>query len=221
MITAPHARQAIRFSICDLALVLAAVSVTLCVCRERLVIGVAVGLALLGTFVIVVGRRSRRTGVVITGALLIIGAAVFFARQSLTISAWVGSHELDVHVIVVDASTLAPISNATVELFDGPYSPLEGPPPAVDRDFQIIPLENSNSLTTNRIGHTEFSHRFHAAGNAGLFADTGYVSTGNVWLRVTCSGYVTTHMPVDQQSARPRDINNHAPIWVTVPVGKD
>ncbi|MEZ6058129.1 MAG: hypothetical protein R3C01_15630 [Planctomycetaceae bacterium] len=200
---------------------LAAISVTLSACRWRIAIGVAVGLALFGILAIAAGVRSRRRGAVIVGALFILGAAVSIAIQSSTIVAWVGAHELDVHVIVVDASTLTPIANARVEPLNGPYSPMEGSPPAVDSEFDVIPLENSKTLTTNNRGYTQFSHRFNAAGNDGLFTKSGYVDTRQVWLRVTCPGYVTTYLPIDQQSARPRDIKNSTPIWVTVPIAKD
>lgn len=214
-------RTSIRFSVRDLLLVLAAISVTLGAGRWKIAIGVAVGLALFGILAIAAGVRSRRRDAVVVGTLFSLGAAVSIAVQSFTIVAWVGSHELDVHVIVVDASTLTPIANARVEPLDGPYSSMEGPTPAVDGEFDVIPLENSKPLTTNNRGYTRFSHRFHAAGNDGLFTKSGYVDTRQVWLRVTCPGYVTTHLPIDQQSASPRDIKNTTPIWVTVPVAKD
>lgn len=215
------ARTAFRFTLRDLLLVFAAVSVTLGVSRWNLAVGVAVGLAVLGIVTVLAGVQNHRRGTIFTGVVFILGAVVSVALQSLIVATWVGSHELHVHVLVVDASTLRPISNAEVEVLNGPYSPLEGPPPVVNRAFEIIPLANDMALTTDDRGRTQFSHRFFAAGSDGLFGETGYVVTGRVWLRVTCPGYVETYLAIDQQSTNPRDIKNDTPIWVTVRVGKD
>ncbi len=213
-------RTGFRFSLRDLLLVFAAVCITFGVCRWNLVVGVAAGVALLGILTVSAGIRSRRRGAILVGTLFVIGALVFVADRSLTVTTWVGSHELDVYVSVVDASTLAPICSAKVEPLNGPYSRLEGLPPVVDRAFEIIPLANGIALTTDDRGHTEFSHRFFASGSDGLFTKTGYVDTRRVWLRVTCPGHVETYLPIDRQSTHPRDIRNDRPIWVTVSVAK-
>ena len=218
----PLARTAFQFTLRDVFLVLGVISVVLSVSCWNLIVGVATGLALLGVVTVFAGIRNHRRGAVVTGLVFIIGAAICVAIQSFTTTTcWVGSHELRVHVSVVDASTLRPISNAKVELLNGPYSPLEGPAPVVDRAFEVISLVNGVALTTDDRGHAQFSHRFFAAGSDGLFTKTGYVVTGRVWLRVTCPGHVKTYLAIDQQSANPRDITNDAPIWITVPVAKD
>jgi hypothetical protein len=120
----------------------------------------------------------------------------------------------------VDASTLTPISNARVELLNGPHSPLEGEVLVINRHFEVVPLADAAVLKTDDRGHTKFSHRFFAAGKYGLFGQNAYVETQRVWLRVTGEGCVTTYLAIDQQSPGPRDFHNDTPIWVTVPVAK-
>lgn len=219
--TKTMSQTALRFGIRDLLVALATVSVTLAAGCGGVALGVAVSLAWLGIWAVVAGRRGNRSRVWAVGILLIAGAAVYIAIQSISV-AWCGSRELDVHVIVVDASHLTPIPNATIELLTGPPSPLEHPPLDIDRAFDVVPSGNPNGLTTNNRGYAQFSHRFFAAGRYGLLEEeSGYIETRWVWLRVTCPGYVTTYMPIDQQSPSPRDIKNSTPIWVTVPLGKD
>jgi hypothetical protein len=214
-------RSAFQFTLRDLLLVFPAVAVTVGVCRWNLTLGVSVGAALLGVLAVYAGIRSHRRSASIAGTLVIVGAVVLIVVQSATVTAWSGSHELYVNVSVRDASTLAPIPNAKVELLHGPWSPFEGPLPDVKRAFEVIPLKNGTALTTDAHGHTSFSHRFCAYGIDGVFRKTGFVRTADAWLRVTCSGYVETYLPIDQQSLGPRNIRDDSAVYVTVPVAKD
>lgn len=213
-------RSAFQFTLRDVFLVFVAVSATLAASCWNLMVGVATALALSGALTVFAGVRKRRRGAVLAGLVLIVLAAGCVALLSTTVLTWVGSHELRVHVLVVDASKLTPISNARVRLLSGPRSPLEGPPPVIDRAFKVIPLGNGAALTTDDRGYAQFAHRFFAAGSDGLFTKEGYVDTAQVWLRVSRPGYATTYLAIDQQSGKPRDIRNDTPIWVTVPVAK-
>jgi len=213
---------AARFSLRSLLVTVTASCVFLAVCVWNTAIGIPLSLAVLGVFLAVTGIRTGRRGAVILGGILVVAAVGLVAFNPPTVVAWVGRHKLDVHVFVVDASSLTPLSNATVEVLHGPYSPLEGPPPNVDRDFEIIESGQSGErLTTDERGYTTFTHEFFAAGTDGLFTNSGYVDTRRVWLRITAPGYRTTFMPVDGQSARARDIDDESPIFVTIPVGKE
>ncbi len=151
-----------------------------------------------------------------TGAFISLALTAAFVLPAMQTAKWVGSHELDVHVVVLDASELTPVPNARVEVLEGSHSPLEGPQLTFN-DFQIC---EHGKLVTNDSGQLEFRHRFKAAGSSDIFEQSGSVDTGKVWLRVTAEGYCTTYMPVDRQSMRTRNIKEDSPIIVTIPVGK-
>jgi len=157
---------------------------------------------------------------------LLIGVPILAATAllftSIEVHHWVGRKELDVHVLVVDASSLVPVSNATVQILHGPFSPIEGRlTPNVEDDFTVVELEgDGNPLTTDEYGRTTFAHKFFAAGSRGSSKDSGYVNTHAVWLRVSAPDYPTTFMPLDGQSSRTRNIDDETPIYATVPIGK-
>jgi hypothetical protein len=183
---------------------------------------IPLSLGTLGILVTILALRRRRRGLALLGGLLMVFAVGVFANNALTVVAWVGRHKLDVHVTVLDASALTPLPNATVEVLYGPESPIEGGLPDVARDFRRSDLpQGAKGLTTDERGHVTFTQEFFAAGQYSLFRDSGYVSTGRVWLRVTATGYRTTYMPLDRQSGRPRDIHDETPLFVTVPVGRE
>jgi hypothetical protein len=151
-----------------------------------------------------------------TGALLSLALTAAFGLPALQTARWVGSYDLDVYVVVRDASELTPVANAVVEVLEGPHSPLESQHFTLE-DFQLC---DHGKLVTDERGHTEFSHRFFAAGSTSPFDNSGYVDTGKVWLRVTAEDYCTTYMPVDRQTIRTRNMKEDSPIYVTIPVGK-
>lgn len=211
-----------RFSLRTLILTIAALQVLLAVCFWNASIGVPFAIAALGGLLTVTGVRARRREMVVFGVFLVVTAIGSFAVNALIVHAWVGSHELEVHVLVVDASTLAPVSAALVEVLNGPHSSIEGLPPDVERDFEkLIPPRGPGDLKTDGHGTVRLKHKFFAAGQDGLFGNSGYVDTRRVWLRVTVDGYRTTYMPIDGQSTRPRELDDESPIFVTIPVGKE
>jgi len=113
------------------------------------------------------------------------------------------------------------VQDATIEVLNGPSSPIKGTIQSVDAEFSRSETDNTTrQLLTNERGTVRFVHEFRSAGNDGMFKDTGYISTNHVWVRITADGYQTTVMPVDGQSARPRDSSNTSPVFVTVPVGR-
>lgn len=149
------------------------------------------------------------------GTLVAIVAAIAFGLPALSKTYWAGHQEMDVVVIVRDASELLRIANANIEVLDGPHS----------FENQEIRNEEFKSrddqiFSTDDTGRAEFRCLFFAAGTESLFQESGYVDTDGVWLRVSAEGYHTTYIPVDRQSIRPRNINDDTPILVTVPVGK-
>lgn len=151
----------------------------------------------------------------ILGTILAIVGAIAFGLPALEKIYWAGHREIEVVVIVRDASELTTIANANIEILDGPYS-LETPSIRV-KEFEA---RNDQKVTTDDSGRAEFPCRFSAYGSDSLFHKSGYVDTDGVWLRVTAKGYHTTYMPVDRQSLRPRDIKDETPVFVTVPVAK-
>lgn len=189
--------------------------------RRNIIVGVCLATFLAGVVCVAIGVRTRRRAGTIVGVVLALGALGVAGLSPLTVTAWVGTTELDVYVLVIDASTISPIPDAQIEVVDGPDSPIEGPHPDIDKDFEVVELPGDpRQLTTDKRGFTKFTHRFHAAGSDGIFRDSGYVDTGRTWLRVSSPGYVTTILPLDRQSIRPRDIHDESPLFVTVPVGK-
>jgi hypothetical protein len=210
-----------RFSLRSLLLFVALFAVPLALSRWNMVAGVSVAVVLAGVACIAFGIRTRSRGATIVGIVLAVGAIAFFGLSAGMVIAWVGTRTLDVHVLVVDASSLSPISGANVQALSGPDSPIEGPAPNVDKDFKIDTLAGDDAeLITDKRGRTKFAYRFHAAGSDGMFKNSGYVDTKTIWLRVTAPGYATTLLPLDRQSVRPRDIDDDTPLFVTVPVGK-
>lgn len=161
-------------------------------------------------------RQFVRKFFLVAGALVLLLLISTYGWRALNSAKWVGYHEVDVQVVVLDASELTPIPHAIVEVLEGPRSPLETERHSLD-EFKI---SEHGKLITSQQGRTDFSHRFWAAGSSGMFEKTGYVDTGNVWIRVTAEGYRTTYIPLDRQSIRVRDIKDDSPIFVTVPIGK-
>lgn len=206
-----------QFSLRALLIGIAGVAVTLGVSRWNLAVGVAVGLALLGSLAIFTGMRRRSPTAKVLGSVLIFCSLAWVVIRSATVVMWVGSHKLDVHVVVLEASTLQPIPSATIELFDGPHA-FEG---SIRIESELTLISQPVSLITNDRGQVQFVHAFFAAGSDGLFETSGYVRTNGVWLRVTAPGYATTYLPIDQQSGRGRSITDDSTILVTVPVAKE
>ena len=130
---------------------------------------------------------------------------------------WVGSRSLDVEVLILEASTLKPITDAQIEILEGPPSHHDCSTLNLERDFQAT---DSAKQVSDRSGRTQFQHRFFAYGSRSWLHNSGRVRTNRLWLRVTAEGYRTPSMPVDRQSILPRDIEDDTPILVTVPVGK-
>ena len=213
--------RSFRFSLRGLLLAVAAISPAAAVARWNMLLGLLLAVAVAGAACVVIGVRNRQTIVVAIGLLLVGGATAVFVAKSMYVTTWVGRHPLRVHVLVVDGTTLAPIPDATVDVLNGPSSPMEGLPPDVSTAFTPADAGSKSSpLITNERGQVEFTHEFFAAGSDGIFSDSGYVDTGRSWIRVHAAGYRTTHLPIDGQSPRPRDIKRNAPVVVTVPLGK-
>jgi hypothetical protein len=90
------ARTAFQFTLRDLLLVAGAVSVALTVSCWNLIVGIALGVALLGGVAVCAGMRNRRRGAVLVGLVLVFGAVGYVVIQSSTVMAWCGSRELRV-----------------------------------------------------------------------------------------------------------------------------
>ena len=215
-------RGTTRFSLRTLLLLIPVIAAPLAVCRWNMLVDVSLAVFVAGVIFTVFGVRARLHGATLAGVLLAIGSIVYVGWSSLTVVAWQGSIKLDVYVVVVDASSLTPVPDATVEVLLGPNSPIEYPPtPNVMNDFEVIELiDGTTSLKTDQNGRTTFSNRFRASGTKGLFSDIGSVRTDDLWLRVSAPGYTTTYMPIDQQSYHSRDLHDKRPIHVSVPIGK-
>jgi hypothetical protein len=207
-----------RFSLRGLLLV-AGVAISLGVGRWYPPYGIAAGLALPGLFLVRTGKRSQRTGMAAAGVLLVALALLQIGFWNMTEIHWSGTRKLDVYVLVIDASTLTPVPNAKIEALMGPSSPLEGSH-ASEGQFAAIVLPDGTAPVTDHRGRARFRCGFFASGTDGLFKQSGYVDTKQVWLRVSAPGYAKTYMPVDQQSPRPRDLRDQTPICVTAPVGR-
>ena len=118
-----------RYSLRSLLIVLLGLSVILAVGRWNPAYCVATAFWLLGAVAVIGGVRGGRKGSIVAGVIAIAVGFVQLGLWAMTVVAWVGTHKLDVYVLVVDASTLAPIADATIEPLEGP-SALEGRPPA-------------------------------------------------------------------------------------------
>lgn len=216
-----HLRRTRRFSLRTMLSSVAVIAVLLAVVRWNTVVGMSLAVFVAGTVCVVIGVRTSRRGIVSLGILLMIGAGGFAWLRSVTVVAWVGNRYLEVHVLVVDGSSLAPVSGARVQLLSGPGSPIEGSVPNVENDFTMIELAgDKKGVITNEQGSAKFRQHFRAGGTDGLFRKSGYVDTRRTWLRVTAPNYQTTLMPMDGQSAYLRDVNDETPLFITVPVGK-
>ena len=156
-------------------------------------------------------RRRRWLVAAVTVGLAAI--AVIVLSQCLTVMCWVGSVELRVQVYVADANTLCPVSGASVALFNGQMTPVEGPWLALNPNADAA---NAQRATTNRSGYAELSRRFFAAGSEGTFTHSGYIRLSGTWAQVVRDGYVTMMLPVDGQSMRPRSLDDRSPVFVTV-----
>ena len=209
-----------RFSLRTLLLIVTGCQVFLAACIWNLPVGVAIGLGFVGLMFLLVGARSGKRRLLVAGLLFLAASIVGALAPGLTVACWAGRQTLTVYVNVVDASSLTPVPGATIEILHGPPSPVEGLPPNVTRDFEVVPPNTSPVPRTDARGQTSFPCEFFAAGQDGLFQHSGYVDTRRVWLRVTAPGYHVTYMPLDRQSARARDIEDKSPLFVTVPVGK-
>ena len=216
----------VQFSLRTVFLVVTALAVFLGICawtgwNMAFMLPLALGIS--GILVMVQAVRTQRRGQAVVGGFLMALALGVLSANALTVVSWGGRKGLDVEVIVLDASSLTPLPDTTIEVLDGPASPLLGGlSPNVDRDFSpAYSPQGTIELTTDEHGYAQFRHEFFAAGTDRLPTDSGYVDTTGVWLRVTATGYRTTYMPLDRQSVRPRDIHDETPICVTVPVGKE
>lgn len=155
--------------------------------------------------------RWLRWGFGLAAILLVVIVAVKTTR-------WSGRKTLPVEVQVIDTDLLQPVADAEVTLFVGPSTPLEGSLSAFKpADFEpSAESQDSQTAVTDSAGRAKFDYPFWASGSSGLWADSGYVDTSNVWLRVRAAGRTTALIPLDRQSTRPRDIHDLSPIVVTV-----
>lgn len=210
-----------RFSLRGLLVLTAAVAAPLALCRRNWVAGTLLAVLFVGVALIVFGIRQRRKSVTTLGMCLAIFAATLVGLSMFSKLVWVGSQQLEVNVLVLDASTLKPVSAATVEVLRGPASPLETAPGFTSSDFRRDQPEGGpRELATDAQGRVTFAYDFFAAGQESVWGNSGYVNTGITWVRVTTVGYNTTYMPLDRQSLGTRDIDDKQPLHVTVPIGK-
>ncbi len=209
-----------RFSLRTLLLIVTGCQVFSAACIWNLPVGVAIGLGVVGLMFLLAGTRSGKRRLLVVGLLFLAASIVGALAPGLTVACWVGRQTLTVYVTVVDASSLAPMSGATIEILHGPASPVEGLAPNVTRDFEVVQPNTAPVPRTDARGQASFPCEFFAAGQDGMLQNSGYVDTRRVWLRVTASGYHVTYMPLDRQSSRVRDIEDKTPLFVTVPVGK-
>lgn len=158
-------------------------------------------------------KRKRR--------LIIWGGVVFLAVLSvplLTTICWQGSIELDVHVRVIDASTLQPIHRAEVTLFERPVLHFI-PVTALNRSH-LTPGEDAQHGLTAEDGIVEFQRRFEAGGSYLQYfrwlGESGSIDTANTWVRIRASGHSTVFVPVSSGLLEPRDLKNESPVSVTV-----
>ncbi|QDT51167.1 hypothetical protein Pan258_52510 [Symmachiella dynata] len=162
----------------------------------------------------------RRCGLIFLAALVVL--AIFFAILSAagltTRVHWVGSHELDVHILVLDAGTRRPIPAAKVTIFDGPSHPLETPPDIFSKIDFGPNSKNANPQQgqTDDEGQVVLTHQFVAHGTSSAYSEVGSVLTSGVWAEVSADGYGTVIISVGGQDGRPRDIHTQGPVYLTV-----
>ena len=174
--------------------------------------------AQLDAYVARLGRR--RWGLVILAALVVLGIlfGILSAAGMTTRVHWIGSHELDVHVLVLDARTRRPIPMAKITIFDGPTHPFEIPPDIFSEiDFGPNSKDaNPQQGNTDDEGRVLLTHQFIAHGTSSLFSEVGSVITSMVWAEVSAAGYGTVIIPVGGQEGKPRDIQTKGPVYLTV-----
>lgn len=156
--------------------------------------------------------------------LLIVVASVLaiLAIPALQVAKWVGHKTLQVEVRVIDTNALESVAGAEVTIFDGPQSPIEGPVHGRRQtDFEPAPdASRTETQVTDSNGVARFTYVFPAAGSDGLWDNSGYVDTSQVWLRIRASGRPPALVSLDRQSTRARDIHDETPIVATVVLNK-
>ncbi|MHC4177389.1 MAG: hypothetical protein ACYSWU_07775 [Planctomycetota bacterium] len=209
-----------QFSLLQLMIAVTLVSAAVGLIVWRPLLGSLSTVAVASLLLTVAGVKTRRKGLVFCGLALLLFGVGLFGYSSLTVATWVGWQELDVYVLVIDTDTFQPVPRVQIELLDGPYSPLEG---IVSTELmtQFTPARiepDVGQLITDSRGECKFTHRFRAAGTDGLFRHCGYIDTSNTWLRASSADRGSVMLPIDGQSARPRNIDDKTPVFVTVPL---
>ncbi len=190
-------------------------------CKPRLWIYVAAIAS--GIVILALGARRHRRSWLLTGfLLLIVGAGLL--NFNITVARCVGVATLPVHVLVIDTNTFEPVTGATIEVLDGPWSPMEGKVSGTWLQ-QFTPATMSagvSPLVTNAGGQCDFTHKFWASWTEGALIETsGSIRTGKTWLRVSAAGLGSVLMPMDGQSERgSRNYRDRSPLCVTVPLQK-
>ncbi|TWU13875.1 hypothetical protein CA54_27150 [Symmachiella macrocystis] len=162
----------------------------------------------------------RRWWLIILAVLAVLGIlfGLLSAAGIFTRVHWIGSHELDVHVLVLDARTQMPIPKAMVTLFDGPSHPLEIRPENLSKIHFGPDADHANPLQgeTDQQGRVVLTRRFMAHGTYSRYSEVGSVLTSKVWAEVSAPGYGTVIIPVGGQDGKPREIQNKGPVYLTV-----
>lgn len=209
-------REEFQFTLGKMLALVGFIGIELAMARSNL--GLAVLLAA-AAFAWILLRANQPIVKILAG--LLCSAALGIAIVGGQDVVWDGGKDLTVKVLVVDATSLTPIPNATVELWEGPPTVFEAISPRFNTDFRQLEIEGiSEPLLTDSDGRTTFSHRFPASGRKSIFGERGRVYTNGRWLRVTAPGRITTLLSLDQQSPVPRDVDDALPLVVKVPVGK-
>ncbi len=211
-----------HFTIWQLLVVITATCVLLALLVWSLFWGPIIASGLTALVLVVLGIRTRRRSPLL-GALvpLALGGGLFCCCRAASVIAWQASAKFDVYILVLDTDTFEPVSGATIEVFSGPWFPLEGPAsPRLLSQFAPAPMEpGSGELLTDSRGRCNFAHRFYATGQDGLLRRAGCIHTGRYWLKTSAPGRGSVLIPLDGQGY-PRDIDDRRPLSVTVPLRK-
>ena len=133
---------------------------------------------------------------------LVLGLLVFFLAWSTTLF-WVGTREVTLDVVVVDARTKQPVENAEVRVYweERNHGDSEG--------------------HTGSDGHVVLVQQFKAGGKRGWFSESGSVHFGYGWLvEVSARDYQTSRRPLSDYAGLDRDIHDPSPQEIRVELEK-
>ena len=154
----------------------------------------------------------RRRWLLLAAVCATLVTALVAIPHFLTVACWAGSKELHVCVDIADADTMKPLAGVPIAVFNGPWTPLEGPGVAPDPHSASADIQE---FVTDENGHAECSRRFFAYGRDGAFEHSGCIRLAGTWIQVAPPGYNVVLLPLDGQSEHPRNLEG-SPVFVTL-----